>query len=64
MMRGSVDERLQPGDRVRLAGTVAYERNGFVTVTWDNGTRSTVWRADLSECDTGIDTDARTEEAA
>ena len=51
-----MSDRLQPGDRVTHvkhvgahgSGTVDYERSGFVTVRWDDGTRSTVWGADVT----------------
>lgn len=37
----------RPGERVAVAGTVEFERAGFVTVRWDNGSRSTVRALDL-----------------
>jgi hypothetical protein len=39
------------GQRVALAGRVESERSGFVTVRWDDGSRSIVWGPDLERRD-------------
>lgn len=39
----------QPGEAVTLTknGKVLYERSGFVTVKWDDGTQTTEWGLEL-----------------
>jgi hypothetical protein len=36
------------GDRVVRAGAVAFVRDGFATVRWDDGTTTSEWAADLA----------------
>jgi hypothetical protein len=48
-LKGEEPRKWRTGDRVTLtlAGTVAHDRSGFVTVRWDDREPSTVWGADL-----------------
>jgi len=39
---------LRPGDQVAMTGRVIHERHGFVTVRWDGGGQSIVWKPDLA----------------
>jgi hypothetical protein len=40
-------KRFQSGQTVALVGVVRFERNGFVTVRWPDGTETVLWAADL-----------------